>query len=45
MDLLADFVLGDTRDPLEAAVRLLLFLILTDSIFGIVNTLLSGVRR
>lgn len=45
MDFLVDFILGDSGDPLEAAVRLLLFMVLTDSIFGTVNTLLSGVRR
>lgn len=45
MDLLTELILGGTKDPLEAAVRLLLFLIVVDNIFGTVNTLLSGVRR
>lgn len=45
MDTLVNFILGGTSDPLEAAVRLLLFIILIDSIFGIINTLIYGVRK
>ncbi len=43
-DTLINFILDGATSPTEVAVRFLLFVVLIDSIFSTVNTLLKGVR-
>lgn len=45
LDALVNFILGSASNPVEMAVYFLMFVILIDSIFGIVITLVNGARR
>lgn len=44
MDVLVDFILGYSGDPLECAVRFLLFVVVMNCIFSVVTSLLGGTR-
>lgn len=45
MDELVSFIIGSATSPVEMAIHFLLFVLLIDSIFGIVITLVGGARR
>lgn len=45
MDVILEFILGTSGDPVEIAARLLLFMVILDSIFGFANALVYGARR
>lgn len=42
MDELVNFIIGGATSPLEVAIRLFLFVILVDAIFGTINALVCG---
>lgn len=44
MYVLVDFILGYSGDPLECAVRFLLFVVLVNSIMNVVTSLVGGSR-
>ena len=44
MDVIANFILGSESNPVEMAVYFMLFMLLIDSIFNIVISLINGVR-
>lgn len=44
MDVIANFILGSASNPVEMAVYFMLFMLLIDSIFNIVISLIYGVR-
>ncbi len=45
MDILIEFIVGTSGNPVEIAVRFLMFVLIIDSIFGFANNLINGARR
>lgn len=44
MDVIANFITGSASNPVEMAVYFMLFMLLIDSIFNVVVSLIRGVR-
>lgn len=44
MDVIVNFILGSASNPVEMAVYFMLFMLLIDSIFNMVISLVNGVR-
>lgn len=44
MDVIANFIIGSASNPVEMAVYFMLFMLLIDSIFNVVVSLIRGVR-
>lgn len=45
LDEIVSFVLGSAENPVQMAVYFLFFLVVIDSIFSLVTTLVNGARR
>lgn len=45
MDAIVDFIIGYADSPIEMAVYFMMFVLVFDSIFSIVTTLINGARR
>lgn len=44
MHVLVDYILGYSGDPLECAVRFMLFVLIMDSIVSMISSLIGGAR-
>ena len=45
LDEIVSFVLGSAQNPVQMAVYFLFFVVVLDSIFSVVTTLVNGARR